>query len=119
MREWMMGLAGVALSLAGCRSNTQCDDLSVATEQYDDKARPCVQAGAPQPRFDVSECDEAFGQCSAEEKQVLADFARCLQDLPSCTPGSPEAFERALEECARAADTNLSGACGDPVLGLD
>jgi hypothetical protein len=88
-------------------------------EAYDDKARPCVQAGVPQPRFDVSDCNEGIGECSSEEKEVLANFARCLQDLPECTPGSPEAFESALEECALAADTNLSSACGDPALGLD
>lgn len=111
------GLAVLAsmLLLAGCGSGSStgsaCDKVVQGYKDYSSKASACGVT-IPIGSFDQASCEAAFNGsgCSAQDKQLYADFGSCLSALPSCTAGNTTPFVNAVIACTNKLN-GLSSTC--------
>ena len=108
MRRIALG-AALLLFAVGCGSSGSgvCDDLGNAYNNLKTKFSACgTLSGDPFPK---DQCVEAYNNshCTDAEKQVINDFVKCLNNMPSCTPATETAWGDQLQNCV------------DPLLGVN
>ncbi|MCY1075274.1 hypothetical protein [Archangium lansingense] len=116
MKTKIFGVVAVAmLALTGC--GNVCDELDNAFEAVEEKARPCASAGEEPTSFNTNQCSDNLEDCTDSEKKAMSDFAKCLRELPECTPATQENFSNATLGCLLSLSGKVGETCGNAIIG--
>ena len=116
MKRLASVFAVVSLALAGCGGST-CEELGDAFKNVAEKSKPCGdETSTSTDPYNVMMCDANFDRCSAAEKEAIADYASCLNNVDKCEASNPDAFDGDVLACIFSASGRLSDACEDAVF---
>jgi hypothetical protein len=89
--------AAVAMALTGCGPSI-CEELEEASKTFGEKYRPCGEGETT--TFPVSDtCSKDIEQCTDKEKEVVSDFAECINKMHRCDPDNPDQFSNEVFTC--------------------
>ncbi len=101
--------AACLLFAVGCGGGTSassvCDDFGNSLNGLRTKYSAC--GTLPDFGFNKDSCVQAYNnaQCSDADKQKIRDFVNCLNNMPTCTTQTANAWGTQLESCLTAVDT--------------
>lgn len=91
------------LCLAGCGGSSAspgiCDDLAKAASGVATKSAACMSP-PPALGFTAEQCRASISMCSSQDGQRIADFAACLEQLPTCSPATVGTWSASFQACA-------------------
>lgn len=99
-----------ALFTVGCTGKSVCEDMEKAEASATEKSLMCLPEPLPE-EFNRQQCEEQLEHCSAQDEQVFANYAACVQDIPGCQDGDPDPMIAAYKACLDAVIAGLSREC--------
>jgi hypothetical protein len=110
--KWSVALAAVvAFQACGGGSDDICDRL----EDLSDTTGSCFSTGDTDTDTDTdaedTSCDEAFANCTDEDKEAYNKFLDCAEDVGECKQGEEQSWAVQVAACAEGLE--VSDACGD------
>lgn len=108
------GLAVSMLLIAGCGSSTSnsavCDNVQTAFNNLATKFQQC--GTIPTNTFDKNQCVNGFNNssCTDADKTKINNYVACLNNLPTCTVATEQAWVASFQSCTSQL-SGLSSGC--------
>ena len=94
-----LALASLLTACGG--SGSLCSHAETA---WSDASKSAAQCGIQNFQFDRAACDANVAACNDQDQEAANAVLDCLEQLPDCDPGNPQAWSDAFN------------ACGDPQM---
>ena len=93
----------LACLLSACWSGGLCARSQSEWSEMSKKIAPC---GYQAYQFSRSTCDQDVAQCTDQDLDAVNKYYDCLDQLPTCDPGNPQAWNDDFDACGGVQVTN-------------